>query len=168
MTANSASVSRPGRHRLITDAVWLLLGIPAAGAAVIAGIGWLYVLRGLGWFDIGPRVPDSLPLLQLAGFDSQPLARVIMAWVPCGALVGALMSRVRWPWRALLTLAGGLPLLLLAAQLSFVLARNLRVNDVLWSHSPGLGPWLEGLLLVAGSLVPSILAVGWARIRRIG
>ncbi len=165
MTSNSASLPR-GRHRLTTVSIGLLLGIPAAVAGVIAGIGWLYVLRGLGWLSVGPSIPDSLPLLQLAGLDGQPLARVIVAWIPCGALVGALMPRVRWPWRGLLTLAVGLPLLLLAAQLSFALARNLRVSEVLWSHPPGLGPWLEGLLLVAGSLVPSIVVAGWVRIRR--
>jgi hypothetical protein len=42
-----------------------------------ASVGLLYHLRHLRWLAIGPRIPDSLPLLQLAGFDGQPLARVL-------------------------------------------------------------------------------------------
>jgi hypothetical protein len=158
MSQDGLSLVRPGWSQLTAGAAArALLAVLVIVVAVVAGIGWLYALRGLGWFDAGPRIPDSLPLLQLAGFDAQPLARLLVAWLPCGALAGALLLQRRpSPWRAMLTLMLSLPLLLLAAQLSFALARNLRVDQVLWSHWPGLGPWLEGLLLAAGSLVPGI------------
>jgi enterochelin esterase-like enzyme len=42
-------------------------------------------------------------------------------------------------------------LLLLASDASFALARNLRLSDVLLNRAPGIGPWVEGLLLAAGS-----------------
>ena len=51
---------------------------------LLAGYGWLYVLRGLGWLGAGPAVGDALPLLQLAGFDGQPLLRVVVAWLLAG------------------------------------------------------------------------------------
>src|SRR5581483_5207854 len=57
------------------------LVLPVVVVALLVGIGWLYVLRGLGWFGFGPRVHDSLPLLQLAGFDAQPLARLAVGWL---------------------------------------------------------------------------------------
>jgi hypothetical protein len=57
-------------------------------ASLLAGIGWLYGLRGLGWFAVGPRLGDSLSLLQLAGFDHQPLLRVALAWLPAGVVAG--------------------------------------------------------------------------------
>ena len=41
--------------------------------------------------------------------------------------------------------------LLLASDASFALARNLRLSDVLLNRAPAIGPWIEGLLLAAGS-----------------
>src|ERR1700733_4549160 len=78
---------------------------------LLAGYGWLYVLRGTGWFASGPSVGDSLPLLQLAGFDGQPLLRVAVAFVLAGALVG--LAAVRVPPLRRGTLAGALGLVLL-------------------------------------------------------
>jgi hypothetical protein len=128
-------------------AVALLLGI-------VAGIGWLYVLRGLGWLDVGPRVRDALPLLQLPGFDEQPLLRVAVAWVAAGAVAALPMARAGRLRRALIGWAAATALLLLASQASFALARNLRFGDVVWSRGPGFGPWLEGLLFAAGCALP--------------
>jgi hypothetical protein len=157
VTQDGLSLARPGWSQLTAGAVRALLAVLVAVLATVAGIGWLYALRGLGWLNAGPRIPDSLPLLQLAGFDAQPLARLLVAWIPCGALAGALLLHrrpSRWP--VVLTAMLSLALLLLTAQLSFALARNLRLDQVLWNHWPGLGPWLEGLLLAVGSLVPGI------------
>jgi hypothetical protein len=121
---------------------------------LLAGYGWLYVLRGAGWFASGPSVGDSLPLLQLAGSDGQPLLRVAVAWVLAGGLVGLATVRVPSLRRAALAGALGLVLLLLASQGASALARNLRFSDVLFSRSPGLGPWLEGVLFAAGCALP--------------
>lgn len=124
---------------------------------LLAGYGWLYALRGLGWFGAGPSVGDSLPLLQLAGFDGQPLGRVIAAWVLAGLIVGvALSAHGRW-WRVAAVGPLSLVALLLASQASYALARNLRFSDVVFSRRPGLGPIIEVLVMTAGcALVPRV------------
>jgi hypothetical protein len=122
--------------------------------ALLTGTGWLYVLRGLRLFALGPGVGDSLPLLQLAGFDGQPLARVAVAWLLAGALFGVVLIRVDPLPRAIVAGAVGVLLLLFASQAAYALAQNLRLSHVLWSRLPGFGPWLEGLLFAAGSALP--------------
>jgi len=122
--------------------------------ALIAGIGWLYVLRGLHLFAVGPPVPDALPLLQLARTDLQPLLRVVLAWLPAGAVAGLALARIGRPQRAVIGALTALVLLLLASQASDALARNLRFSQVLWSRSPGPGPWLEALLFAVGCALP--------------
>jgi hypothetical protein len=144
-----------------------LVAVLAAGAAMVlllasllAGMGWLYALRGLRWFAVGPRVGDALPLLQLAGFDAQPLARVAIAWLLVGMVFGVALIRV--PARRRTILAGGYAVLavlvlLLASDAAFALAQNLRLSHVLGHRAPGFGPWLEGLLFAAGSVLPGRL-----------
>ena len=72
----------------------------AAWAIVIATVpvatGWLYLLRNLGPLDVGPSVRGALPLQQLAGSDDQPLLRLLVVWLPAGAL-GA--SALAWSGR---------------------------------------------------------------------
>ncbi len=125
----------------------------AVVCAVPAAVGWLYALRGFGWFALGPRVSDALPLLQLARTDSQPLLRVAFAWVLTGVVAGAATRRMpRLPRAA----AGGgacLVLLALASQGSYALARNYRFSQILFSRSPGNGPWVEALLFAAGCVL---------------
>jgi hypothetical protein len=59
-----------------------------AVGSVAAGIGVLYLIRGTGTLAIGPSVRGALPLEQLAGRDAQPLAALIVAWVPAGLVAG--------------------------------------------------------------------------------
>ena len=128
-------------------------GTGAAAALVLGllvGIGWLYVLRGLGWLGIGPRVRDALPLLQLPGFDVQPLARVAVAWLGAGALAGLALRWMPVPRRVAIAGLTAVVALLVASQASYALTRNLRFTDVLWNRRPGLGPLLEALLFAAG------------------
>lgn len=129
-------------------------GFAAVVAGLLAGAGWLYVLRGLGWLGLGPRVGDALPLLQLAGTDGQPLLRVLTAWLLAGLVTGVALIMLSPPPRALVTLLLGLALLLLGAQAAYALARNLPLGAVLFAHDPGLGPVLEAVLLAAGALLP--------------
>jgi hypothetical protein len=122
--------------------------------AVAAGLGWLYVLRGLGWFAAGPAVGDSLPLLQLAAFDRQPLLRVVVAWLCTGLVAGVALSEIPRGRRAAAAAALAVVLLLLASQASYALARNLHFGDVLWSRGPGIGPWLEAAVFAGGCALP--------------
>ena len=77
--------SRPAipRHRSVALTLRrTALGIAAIASrlvSVLVGAGLLYGLRGLGWLAAGPMIRDALPLLQLPGFDGQPLARVLVA-----------------------------------------------------------------------------------------
>ncbi|MGZ4172217.1 MAG: hypothetical protein ACXVRN_12710 [Solirubrobacteraceae bacterium] len=129
-------------------------------AGLVAGTGWLYVLRGLHWLDVGPRISDSLPLLQLATFDGQPLLRVLVAWVLAGAMTGVALSRTPPHRRLAPALAVGLVALLLAAQESYALTRNLNFSATVFSHSPGLGPVLEAIAFALGCWLPRRLDDG--------
>jgi hypothetical protein len=122
--------------------------------ALLTAFGWLYLLRDAGWLGLGPKLSDSLPLLQLAGFDSQPMMRVLVAWVVAGVLVGVLLGRLG---RAPRVLAAGVPaliLLLLASQAAYALARNLRFTHILFSRTPGPGVWLEAACFAVGCALP--------------
>jgi hypothetical protein len=121
---------------------------------LVGGLGWCYALRQVGWFGAGPKVNDSLPLLQLAQFDAQPLLRVVVAWLAAGLVAGLVLGRVRRLPRALMAAALGAVLLFLDAQASYALARNLRFGDVVWSHDPALGPWLAAGLFALGCALP--------------
>jgi hypothetical protein len=127
-------------------------------AGVLAGFGWLYVLRGLGWLGLGPRVADALPLLQLASFDGQPLLRVLVAWLLAGALTGVALRSIRLPFRPALTGILGLAILLVASQAAYALTRNLPFSSVLFSRTPGFGPVLEAIAFAAGSVLPDALS----------
>lgn len=131
----------------------------AATSAVVAGTGLLYGLRGFGWLAIGPRIRDALPLLQLAGFDAQPLARVAAAWMLAGAAFGVMLSRLRLRSRVIAAAGLGLPLLLLASDCSYAVARNMRMSEVLAGRVPGWGAWAEAALLAAGA---ALAHRGWS------
>lgn len=126
----------------------------AVVAALLTGFGWLYALRGLGWFSGGPGIPDALPLLQLAGRDTQPFMRVSIAWLAAGLAAGAMLARIPRLRRAAPAAAMAVILLLLASQVSFALTRNQRLGEVLLSRGPGIGPWLEAALFAAGCALP--------------
>ena len=123
-------------------------------AGLLAGTGWLYLLRGLHWLDVGPRIGDSLPLLQLASFDGQPLLRVLVAWVMAGALTGVALSGMAPRRRVAPAFVVALVVLLLAAQESDALTRNLNFSATVFSHSPGLGPAVEAAAFALGVWLP--------------
>jgi enterochelin esterase-like enzyme len=126
----------------------------AAVVAVLTGTGLLYGLRGLGWLAAGPRVADALPLLQLAGFDGQPLVRVAAAWLVAGVVLGLVLVQIKPASRVIIAGGLGLVLLLFASDASFALARNLRLSAVLAGRVPGEGAWIEAVLLAAGAALP--------------
>jgi hypothetical protein len=129
--------------------------------APVISIGLLYSLRQARVFAVGPHVADALPLLQLAGFDGQPLLRVLVALLAVGMVVGLVMIRVRPSRRALIAGAVALPILLFASDASYALARNLRLTDVLTGHAPGLGSWVEALILAVGCGIVGVVPARW-------
>lgn len=149
----SRGAAWPLRHKLAMASGAIATG-PAVLLCSLAGLGLLYAMRGLQWFAIGPPVPDSLPLLQLAGFDGQPLVRVILAWLAAGVIIGYALIRIGPLRRSALVGMLALLILLLASDASYALARNLRLESVLLDRTPGLGPWLEAFLLAVGSALP--------------
>jgi hypothetical protein len=128
--------------------------------ALLIADGWLYLLRDAGWLGVGPRLVDSLPLLQLAGFDRQPLLRVLVAWVLAGLMVGLLLRRMGRLERVAATGPLALILLLLGSQAAYALARNLRFTHVLTSRAPGLGAWLEAVFFALGCALPGRAVAG--------
>ncbi len=134
-----------------------LAGVLLLPVCLLAGIGLLYVLRGIGWFALGPHISDSLPLLQLAGFDGQPIARVAAAWLPIGVVFGLALPRVRPLVLAAGSAVAGALLLIAASNASYALADNLRLTAVLWHRLPPPGPWLEALLFAAGAALPQLV-----------
>jgi hypothetical protein len=157
-TASHSAVPRP-----------LAFGASVAGwaAAVLSvlvgmlvGMGWLYFFRDLGWFAAGPRVGESLPLLQLAGFDVQPLVRVVIAWLLAGALVGLVMIRVPPARRLLMVGPVALVVLLVGSQAAYSLTRNVPLSGILFSRDPGPGPLLEAAALALGCYLPRSLVSG--------
>ena len=156
-----ASTPRPAaRARVRTAVAWaggLIAGLLALVASLLIGTGLLYVLRGQDLLGAGPRIHDALPLLQLAGFDGQPLGRVAVAWLAAGFAAGAIGLRVAPARRLVLALLIATPLALLASDASFALARNLPLISVLHDRTPPLGPWLEAMLLAVGAALPGLL-----------
>ncbi len=124
--------------------------------ALVAGMGWLYLLRDLGLFAAGPKLPGALPLEQLARADDQPLVRVAMAWLPAGAIAGLALawagSARRLP-RALAVVALALVLLFATGAVADAIA--ISSNDIV-SRIPDqashAGVWTELGLVLIGSL----------------
>lgn len=126
-------------------------------ASLLAGFGLLYRLRSQHWTGAGLPIGDSLPLLQLAGFASQPLLRIALAWVPAGMIFGLAVVRVPAMRRGVLAAVLGTLVLLLASDAAFALARNLRFSAVLDARDPGTGPWWEGVMFALGAWLPHAL-----------
>jgi hypothetical protein len=148
------SVGRRGLGRVIRAAGASAGATLAVLLAVLTGTGLLYGLRGLGWLAAGPRVGDALPLLQLAGFDAQPLVRIAAAWLLAGAVLGLALFRIKPEARVIIAGGLGLVLLLFASDASFAVSRNLRLSAVLADRVPGDGAWIEGLLLASAAALP--------------
>jgi len=132
---------------------WLL-----AVLSIPAGIGFLYFLRHSGVLAVGPDVHGALPLQQLAGGETQPLGRVLPAWLSAGLVAGLALGRlVRARLLVALVILGlGSTLLLLAAGAG---ADTVAISDNLGPHLlPQLsrpGTWVAVGLLLLGA-APSL------------
>jgi hypothetical protein len=135
----------------------VILGIAAIItllASVLVGAGLLYGLRDMPWLAAGPRIGDALPLLQLAGFDGQPLGRVVLAFLAAGMVFGATQIRTIPRRRAALAGMVGLLMLLMASDATLALTRNLRFGPILWHRAPTIGCWVEAVALAIGAAIP--------------
>jgi hypothetical protein len=150
----SGPLSRSGGAAALRRGSGTAISLVIIVAGLLAGTGWLYVLRSLHWLRLGPRVPDALPLLQLAASDGQPLVRIVVAWILAGALTGVALAEVPPYRRAALALVLALVVLLLASQASYALARNIAFSSTVFSRTPGLGPVLEACAFALGCALP--------------
>jgi hypothetical protein len=143
---------RPGVRAGATVA----LAVAVAVVAVVAGVGLLYELRGVGLLDVGPRVAGALPLERLAGGAAQPLGRMAFAWVPVGIVAGLALRTAGFRSRA----ARGTTVGIVAAVLLMAVGA---ISDAVTSSSPvagHIGPqlslagtWVAAALMAAGSLL---------------
>jgi hypothetical protein len=129
---------------------------------VAGGVGWLDVLGGVALLDAGPPVPGALPLQRLAGNDAQPLARVLVAWIGAGLVLGAVLAAAgrlgRLARAAGAALIGGVTLVALGALQDAVTTSEPLLGHVL----PQLareGLWVAVAVLAACALIPAPSAV---------
>jgi hypothetical protein len=130
----------------------------AAGCAltllvVVVATGWLYLLRTTSALAFGPRLREALPLQRLAGGDAQPLARLVVVWLPAG-LVAGLGLRGLGPRRAVplafVTCAAVLMLFGAAAD-AVTETEPLRAHLSAQPHRTAI--WVAAGLLAAGVLM---------------
>jgi hypothetical protein len=158
----TAAIPSPVRGALATSMRAALAGLIAL-AALLAGVGALYLIRGATPLALGPGIPGALPLQQLAGGESQPLLLMAIAWVPAGLVAGL----------ALASLTGLGPLVRtvsLAALAAFVLllagaaADAIAITDPVRPHLlPQLtraGTWTAVVLFGIGSVLAGRLLRG--------
>jgi len=132
------------------------VGWTAVVVAVVAGVGWLYALRGVGALSVGPGVAGALPLQQLAGDDAQPLLRLGVAWIPAGAIAALALasgSRLSPTRRTVGVALVGWLLLVLAGAASDAAAVSASVPSHLPEQLARTGTWVAVALMAVGATV---------------
>jgi hypothetical protein len=133
---------------------WLI-----ATASVVAGVGLTYLLRQKGMLGFGPQVPGALPLQQLAGGESQPLARMAIAWLCAGGVAGLGLANLARSGILIRTIALAIvvaALLLLSGAVSDAVAISDPIGPHLAPQLSRTGTWVAVALFLAGSLVASM------------
>jgi hypothetical protein len=144
-------------RRMLNGFAGLLIAI----AVVLAGIGWLYLLRRTGALRVGPRLPEALPLQRLAGGAAQPLGRIVAAWLPAGIAGGvalSLVARFGRPARAALMFVASAGLLLASGALSDAVTASDTVSAHLGAQPGRAAIWIAAALAAAGAALPGALA----------
>jgi hypothetical protein len=132
-----------------------------------AGTGVVYLLRRAGGLSAGPDVRGALPLQQLAGGEAQPLARLLLAWVPAGgfaALALAWLTRLRPATRAIGVAAGFFVVLGLTGALSDAVAVTDPIGPHLVPQLSRPATWVASGLALTGALLPAL----WSRLAGAG
>ncbi len=140
------------RSALLTS---VLGGLLILIAGLLAGFGWLDLLRDLGALGFGPRLPDALPLRRLAGASAQPLARVVLAFATVGLVAGLALARLPRPGRFALLLASSLALLALASEAAYGVQETQSLAKTISSRHPGSGVLVEAVLLALAGVLPA-------------
>jgi hypothetical protein len=139
-----------------------MIARPAAalGAAILgtaAGIGWLYLLRHSAALDAGPGLREALPLQRLAGGATQPLLRLVVAWLPTGLIAGLALTAAgyrRRAARAAVMFVLTLILLVALGAMSDAVTASERLRDHLAAQPGTLAIWLAAALVAAGAAIP--------------
>jgi hypothetical protein len=122
--------------------------------AVVAGVGWLYILRDARALAVGPLLDGALPLQQLAGGSAQPLLRMAVAWLP-GGLAAGLALRLTGA-RRVVRLVGLAVVAAVVLIPTGAVSDAIAVNEPVASHVvPALtrsGTWAAVALFVIGAL----------------
>lgn len=139
---------------------WLLRSLAAVAvlvAAVAAGTGWLYLIRDATALDAGSGLTGALPLQRLAGQDTQPLLRVLVAWLPAAAGAAfalAAATRLRRPTRALVAGVGSFAALFALGALADSITASDPVSLHVSSQFGKGADWVVAALFVAAGLIP--------------
>jgi hypothetical protein len=147
-------------HRMwLVTSLGGLVGFVVSLAALFAGVGILYLIRGAA-LGFGPEVRGALPLEQLAGQDAQPLFHMVIAWIPAGFVAGIALTFLTRLGAAARTVAVA-ALAAVSLLLAGAVADSIAVNDPLSPHiAPQLtrgGTWIAVALFAAGSLCAGLL-----------
>lgn len=135
-------------------------------AAVVGGVGWLYALRHAHFLSFGPRLTDALPLQRLAGGAAQPLARVIVAWLPTGVAAGfalALVARLRRVARAVVAFVATIVLVVAIAAASDALTHNEPFRQHLHEQPHRVASWVAAGLMALGAVAAPVIGRGAGR-----
>ncbi|MEA2475304.1 MAG: hypothetical protein QOE06_3219 [Thermoleophilaceae bacterium] len=160
-TNYSEPYQRPADHRVLRVAGASLAWVVAI-VAVVAGVGWLYLLRGTGALAAGPKLAGALPLEELAGRGAQPLLRMAVAWIPAGFAMGAALAlgtRLRPAWVAVSTALLSFLILGSTTTASEAVSRNELFTQHLRSSLTRAGLWAAVAFAVIGSLL-AVAALG--------
>lgn len=154
MAAVSASAGRPAARPLPSALARAAGGCLWTLAVTLAATGWLYLLRGAGALDLGPHLREALPLQRLAGQDAQPLARMVVAWLPAGLVAGAGLRvlGIRRPWARIgLTLVPCAALLMLLGAAADAVTETEAIAPHLSAQPGRVAIWVAAALAALGA-----------------
>jgi hypothetical protein len=146
----------PVRH-VAAGGARALAAVLIALVATAAGIGWLYTLRRVGVLAAGPGLREALPLQRLAGGSTQPLLRLIAAWLPAGLAAGVALRLVglgRRVTRAAWAFPASAALLLALGAAADAVTANEPLRAHLAAQPTRAATWLAAALFGIGAALP--------------
>jgi hypothetical protein len=130
--------------------------VAVAALATAAAVGWQYLLREAHGLAGGPAISGALPLQRLAHQDTQPLLRVLLAWIPAGVGAGLVLARLTPLPRAarvLIATATTFVVLFLAGAGADAVTANERIGPHVASQLGHAALWLATATMAAGAAV---------------